>query len=311
MGDTVPFGPGREFELIRAFIDRWGSRAAGIGDDAAVLSPPLGTQLVVSTDASVENVHFRRDWLSAREIGYRAAASALSDLAAMAAEPLGLLAALSCPREWLGDLDEVMDGIGEAAERSGAPIVGGDLTAARELALTITVLGAAAEPVSRRGAQVGDGVYVTGILGGPLAATTALQGGREPAAAARERFARPTPRIREARWLANHGARAMIDISDGLVGDVAHIAAASGVHIVLELGPLPTVDDVTPAQAARSGEEYELVAVAPTALDVTAFTREFGVPLTHVGRVEAGVPGVDTCVDGVRVASAPGFSHFS
>jgi thiamine-monophosphate kinase len=311
MGDVLPFGPGREFELIRAFVDRWGNRAVGIGDDAAVLSPPPGAQLVVSTDASVENVHFRRDWLSAREIGYRAAASALSDLAAMAAEPLGLLAALSCPREWLDELDEVMDGVGDAAERAGTRIVGGDLTAARELALTITVLGAAAEPVSRRGARVGDSVYVTGALGGPLAAITALQEGREPSAAARERFARPTPRIREALWLANHGAHAMIDISDGLAGDVAHIAAASGVRIVLDLGPLPTVDGVTPAQAAQSGEEYELVAVAPTTLDSRAFMREFGVPLTRVGGVEAGAPGVDLCVDGVRVASAPGFSHFS
>lgn len=311
MNRETALGPGREFDVIRALLRRWGGRASGVGDDAAVLSVPASERLVVSTDSSVENVHFRRDWLTAREIGYRATVAALSDLAAMAALPLGIVAALSCPELWLAELSDVAEGIGEAVAEAGTHIVGGDLTAANELVLAITVLGTSPAPIARNGARPGDHVYVTGALGGALAALDAFRAGREPSSDARARFAHPVPRLREARWLAAHGARAMIDISDGLLGDAAHIAAASGVRVVLDLDALPTVDGMSSVDAARSGEEYELIAASPAQLDVSAFARELGIPLTCIGRVEAGAPSVDAFVKGERVASRAGFSHFS
>jgi len=311
MSNGIGLGPGREFDIIRDLVAHWGDRAAGIGDDAALVDVPEGERLVVSTDSSVEHVHFRRDWLTPSEIGYRSAVAALSDLAAMAAQPLGVLVALSCPEPWLAELPNVAKGIGDAVELAGTRIVGGDLTAARELVIAVTVLGASPAPVERRGARAGDLVYVTGALGGPLAALTALRSGRVPTPHARARFAHPVPRIHEAQWLARRGARAMVDVSDGLLGDAAHIAAGSRVQLVLDLHPIPTVDAMRPIDAARSGEEYELIAVLPSPVDVAAFAGEFGIPLTCFGRVEAGAPGVEAYVAGERVASGSGFSHFS
>ena len=286
----LALGAGVEFDAIRGMLRAWGTRATGIGDDAAVLSVPAGESLVVSTDASFEQVHFRREWLSAQEIGARATAAALSDLAAMAATPLGLLLALGVPPSWRDELDALARGVGEAAEAAACPILGGNVTRAGELSLTITVLGGAARPLERTGLQAGDALYVTGTLGGPGAALDALLRGESPRDADRARFAAPQPRLAEARWLAERDARAAIDVSDGLVADAGHLAAASDVGIVLDLAALPCVDGVAPERAASSGEEYELlVAFPPDArLDDQAFRGRFGIPLTRVGRAVAG-----------------------
>lgn len=307
----LSLGPGREFDIVRALERRWGSRAAGLGDDAAVLALPAGERLVVSTDASIEGVHFRTGWLGPRDIGYRATTAALSDLAAMGALPLGVLVALVLPRAWVEYAPELADGVGEAVECARTVIVGGDLTGGGELALTVTVLGHAVTPLTRGGARPGDAVYITGTLGGPLAAVRAWSEGAEPSAAARARFAHPAPRIAEARWLADHGADAAIDISDGLVADLGHIAAASGVTIVVDLDLVPRLAEVSAVDAGRSGEEYELALTAPAGLDTAAFARAFGIPLTHIGRVEAGRARVEAIAQGVRVASPSGFDHFT
>jgi thiamine-monophosphate kinase len=119
------------------------------------------------------------------------------------------------------------------------------------------------------------------------------------------------PRLREARWLASHGAHAAIDISDGLLGDAAHVAAASSVRVVLDLDRLLTMSGVSVTDAAQSGEEYELIVTAPPALEVRAFERQFEVPLVEIGRVEQGEPSVIATAHGERVASTAGFSHFS
>ncbi len=310
MSTNTGLGPGREFDAVRRLLDIWGELSSGVGDDAAVLDVPPGERLVVSADSSVEGVHFRRDWLTARSIGRRAAVSALSDLAAMAAEPLGVLVSISLPESWRADLEELASGIGEAVGAAGTVIVGGDLTAARELAIAITVLGSAVAPLGRSGARPGDVLYVTGRLGGPRAAVEALLGGAEPDRAARERFERPVARIREARWLARHGARALIDVSDGVAGDAAHIAAASGVAIDLKLDAVPAIAGVPPLGAVASGEEYELLAAAPR-LDTDAFLRETGIPLSEVGSVKSGAPAVRAWLAGERVALPGGFDHFS
>ncbi len=313
-------GPGREFDAVRALLARWGDLARGIGDDAAVLDVPPGERLVVSTDSSVEDVHFRRAWLSPEEIGWRAATSALSDLAAMAARPLAVLAALSLPPSWRGDLDALADGLGAAVRAAGAAIVGGDLTSARELGITLTVLGSAAAPVRRGGARPGDALYVTGRLGGPLRALREFERGETPAASDRERFARPQARVAAARWLAARGATALVDVSDGLAADLAHVAAASRVRCVVDAARVPRVDGASVADALSGGEEYELACAAPAGIDVAECARATGVALACVGRVEAAdderPPGVEVRAPGpdggpALVDLPPGYDHLT
>jgi len=300
-----------EFDLVRRMLARWGATASGIGDDAAVMSSTVsGARYITSTDVSVENVHFRRGWITPQEIGYRATAAALSDLAAMAAEPLGILVALTLPDAWRGDLDEIADGIGEAAAGSSTRILGGDLSGGRDLALAITVLGAAERPLLRSGAHAGDLVYVTGTLGGPLAALNAFLKNQAPSREDRARFAHPVPRIREAIGLAKRGVSAATDISDGLAADLQNIAVASGVCISISLDRLPVVSGVSPAEAAGSGEEYELVVTSTVALEAQAFEREFGLPLTQIGAVEAGRPVVSVFDHGAPVPTPVGYFHF-
>lgn len=311
MSYETPLGPGREFDLVRVMTSRWGDRARGIGDDATSLDLPPGEQLVVSTDTSLEDVHFRREWLSPEEIGWRATAAALSDLAAMAAKPLGVLVALTLPPPWLDELGALAEGIAAAASAAGAPIVGGDLTNGAPLALTLTVLGTTAAPLRRSGAQPGDTLWVTGQLGGPALAIAAWSEGRQPTPEARARFARPVPRIREAQWLAAAGATAGIDISDGLGGDAAHLAAASGVRITIEADAVPRIAGADVSTAQRSGEEYELLVTTRTSFDAVAFQRTFGLSLTRIGAVEQGDAGVDLLIGGERVASPAGYDHFS
>lgn len=309
--DGVALGPGVEFDLVRRLLARWGPVAAGLGDDAAILEVPASARLVVSTDTAVERIHFRWEWLSAEEIGWRATAGALSDLAAMAAEPLGLLCAITLPEGGTGRLDDLAAGIGAMATRAGCPIVGGDLTHGERWSLTMTVLGTAIHPVRRAGGRAGDRIYVTGRFGGPGAALDALARGERPAGALRERLARPVPRLDEARWLARHGATAMIDVSDGLASELRHLAAASGVGLDVALERVPCVPDIPPARAAVSGEEYELVCLAPTDLDEAAFARRYGLPLTRIGSAREGEPAVHFTLEGRRVDPGRGYDHFS
>ncbi|MEP7065709.1 MAG: thiamine-phosphate kinase [Gemmatimonadota bacterium] len=313
MTDSIELGPGKEFDIIRELLARWGPRALGIGDDAAMLHVPAGEQLVVSTDSSVEHIHFERAWLTPREIAYRATMAALSDLAAMAASPLGVLLALGLPKSWLDAAGELGDGVADALDRAETLVRGGDITGASDLTIGVTVLGSTSAPLRRNHARLGDTVYVTGVLGGPGAALAAFEGGRVPAAAARERFAHPVARIMEAIWLARGGARAGIDISDGLFADAGQMAAASGVRIQIDLERLPVMEGVTPHDASMSGEEYELIVCAP-ALNASAFSRANRLELTAIGRVVEPIPdgiGVTLRMNGEPLAPAQGFRHFS
>src|SRR5581483_11000519 len=225
--------------------------------------------------------------MSADAIGYRATMAALSDLAAMAATPRGILVALTLPRRWRDSATAIADGIARAARETDAPIVGGDVSGGEALSIAVTVLGSTARPLTRSGAHPGDAIWVTGRFGGPALALDALAGGRRPAPADAARFTAPAARLREGMWLAAHGARAGVDVSDGLAADLGHLAAASGVRVMLDLDLVPTVDGATPEVAAASGEEYELAVAGPADLDAGAFAREFGIPLTRVGTVDA------------------------
>lgn len=308
----ISIGPGREFDLVRAMLAVWGDAASGVGDDAAVVDLDPGERLVVSTDTAVLDVHFRTSWLSAEEIGFRSTMAALSDLAAMAARPVGVLVALTVPPEWTDRVADLSRGIGEAARLCAAPIVGGDLTSGRELSLAITVLGASAHPLSRADARPGDLVYVTGVLGGPSSAVRAWQNGTLPSEWYRARFARPVARIREAAWLAERGARAMIDISDGLASELHHLANASGARFRVDVDRIPCGPGVEWSNAVRGGDEYELLFTAAEAIDVDDFVRAFDVRLTLIGEVLSGAQGeVIAEHDGARVDLALGHDHFS
>lgn len=295
-------GPGFEFDLIRRFLQDMpplpDDVRVGPGDDAAVLAN--GT--VVSVDMSVENVHFRREWLEPEDIGYRAAAAALSDLAAMAAEPLAALAAAAFPQEDVPTFAErVVQGLRQAVEDAGAVLVGGDVSLSPgPVVLDITVLGRTERPVLRNGVQPGDEIWVTGELGGPAAAVVELATGGVPAPGAAQAFRHPVPRIAEARWLAEQvDLHALIDLSDGLSGDAAHLAAASDVGITLRSADVPVHPDLaaTGNEGRRikgslaGGEDYELcLAAAPGAIEAAhdAFVERFGLRLTRVGVAQAG-----------------------
>ena len=309
----VPLGAGGEFDRIRKILDRLGTRAAPTGDDCAIVTIGAET-LAISTDMVTEGTHFRAGWLRPWEIGWRAAAAACSDLAAVAAEPQGLLASVGAPAGWSGEvLADLMDGVAAVAESIGAVVWGGDLVRSERLVIDLTVIGRVARAVRRSGGQVGDGLWVTGRLGGPLAALRALEEGRDPHPSARERFAHPVPRIAEAEWMRDRGATAMIDLSDGLLGDVGHLAAASGVRCVLELERVPAHPSVgAPSDALVSGEEYELLAAMSEDFgeeDAAEFQKRFDLPLTQIGEAREG-QGAVVLWNGEPMDIGDGFQQF-
>ncbi len=319
----IPLGKGAEFDRIRAIAGALGADASALGNDTAVLPPGFG-EVVLSTDLSVEGVHFRREWLGWEEIGWRAASGALSDLAAAGAEVVGLTASIGAPAGEPADhLVALMRGVGAAARSVGGKVLGGDLSRAPAWVVDVTVVGRTAKPMGRVGARPGDGLWVTGSLGGARAALLAWEQGGVPAVGARERFARPVARIAEGRWLAAHGATAMMDISDGLGGDVGHLAAASGVRIDVDLEQIPVHPDAVamalarqePLQAfaARGGEDYQLLVCLPKAFGVdeaTRFQRDTGTRLSRIGRIRRG-SGVAATFAGVPTELAGGHDHFA
>ncbi len=292
-------GPGREFDLIRSFLDGLPAAGPGVrvgpGDDCAVVT---GEGIAVSVDMAVEDVHFRRAWLPPPDIGYHAAAGALSDLAAVAARPIGVLASLALgPGDEDGVGRRLMGGVARAAADAGAVLLGGDLTRSPgPLVVDITVLGEAASPVLRSGARPGEELWVTGRLGAAAAAVKAWLADRTPERSAFDAYARPTPRTREAIWFAERGIpTAMVDLSDGIAGDAGNIAAASGVRIVVWAASLPIAPAAAGSEgvalAAAGGEDYELCFTAqPGAVAAVRaeFQAAFGVPLTRVGEVREG-----------------------
>jgi thiamine-monophosphate kinase len=249
--------------------------ATQLENDAAVVEG-----LVVTQDALVEDVHFRLDWLSWREVGYRAAAVNLSDLSASGAQPLGLVVSLGAPTEALvEDVLELYEGIAE----TGVPVVGGDTTRADTLLLSVTALGRSKRVPGRGGARPGDLLVVTGPLGAAGAAFREQQ------------YVRPPLRLAEGRELART-ASAMLDLSDGLGRDAGHIAARSGVHCAIDLESVPLAAGATVGDLGF-GEDYELLAA----------TREPG-RFPVIGRCEEG-EGVEIRRGGEPV-DLPGWDHF-
>lgn len=248
----------------------------GVENDAAEL--PGGR--VVTQDALLEGIHFRLDWISWRDLGFRAAAVNLSDLAASGAEPEGLVVTLAAPADTAVEaVLELYEGISE----TGVPVIGGDTSSAERLLVSVTALGRSERVPGRGGARPGDVLVVTGPLG---AAGAAFREGR---------YARPPLRLTEGRALAR-SAHAMLDLSDGLGRDAGRLAARSGCRLLVELERVPlapgaTVDDLA------FGEDYELLAAVP---DPGGYV--------VIGRCEAGA-GVELTLAGEPVALA-GYDHF-
>jgi thiamine-monophosphate kinase len=247
----------------------------GIEHDAAEVGG-----LVVTQDALIEGVHFRFDLLSWAELGFRAAAANLSDLAASGAEPLALIVTLAVPGGT--DVADVV-GLYQGLSEAGVPVRGGDTTRADSVMISVTALGRSERVPGRAGARRGDLVVVSGPLG---ASGAAFRAGR---------LARPPVRLEEGRKLAAV-ATAMLDISDGLAVDAAHIAARSGCRVVIELERVPLAGGAT-IEDLGFGEDYELLAATPDAL---------GFPV--IGRCEEG-SGVELTLNGSAVELA-GWEHF-
>lgn len=316
-------GPGKEFDRIRAILARVEEITGDIsnlGDDCALI--PLGrTTMALSIDSSVENVHFRTDWLDFKEIGCRAAGSALSDLAAEGATPIGVLVSIGLPENGKHGTDpaaEIMAGVATMVNNLDAKVLGGDLTRADKYIVDVCVVGTADHPVRRSGAREGDALWVTGYLGGAALALERLRAGQRMPTPLRNRYACPEPRIAAGRWLAHHGATAMIDISDGLGSDAQHLSAASGVGIEINLESIPCWEGVEAIAAVASGEEFELlVTMPPTFADASAsaFRGDTGIELTRIGtclRSTGGRRAGVRLLDRSKAVPLPqGYDHFA
>ncbi len=316
-------GPGKEFDRIRAIFSRLTQLLpdnAPLGDDCALIAVG-GTTLALSIDASIEDVHFRTDWLDFKEIGFRAAGAALSDLAAEGATPLGVLVSLGVPPLNGTKTDpavEIMEGVAAMCGNLRAQVLGGDMTRSAKYTVDVCVIGTAEHPVRRSGARAGDAVWVTGYLGGAALALDTLRKGERMSKLLRNRYACPEPRIEAGRWLASHGATAMIDISDGLAADAQHLAAASEVSIEINMEQIPCWEGVEAMAAVASGEEFELLVTMPSTFgdaSASAFRGETGVELSRIGtclRGAGGRRGGVRLLDHNKPVPLPaGFDHFA
>ncbi|MHB1987161.1 MAG: thiamine-phosphate kinase [Acidimicrobiales bacterium] len=283
MGDHLA-GAGRgvgEFEFLARLRASLEGRArpgeVHVGDDAAVLGSPRG-KVLFATDLAVEGVHFDLELGSVTDAGFKAVVANVSDIAAMGGLPTHVVVGLAAPRGT--DLDGVLSGIREAANEYGVALVGGDLSSAERLFLSVAILGETGSlpPVLRSGARPSDDLWCTGPLGASAAGLRILRGSKDPGTRrgasenAVKAFLRPRARPREGRLAAQLGATAMIDISDGFSQDVSHLASQSKVGIALDL--VPVAPGATEEDALGGGEDYELIFAIPADVPVVdAFGR--------------------------------------
>ncbi len=303
-----------EFGLIAALAERLpqGDRVLiGPGDDAAVVAVPEG-RVVVSTDVLVESRHFRRDWVDAVDVGRRVAAANLSDVNAMGGRATALTVGLAAP----GDLPvswalELADGLAEEAGLVGASVVGGDITGADQVRVAVTVLGVGdGEPVRRSGARPGDVVALAGRQGWAAGGLAVLGRGFRSPRKLVDAYRRPEPPYGAGARAAAAGATAMIDVSDGLLADVGHIAEQSGVAVDISSAafevaePLQAVGSALGVDPMRfilaGGDDHALVATFP---DVTALPPGW----RPIGTV---AEGAGVTVDGADYEGSRGWTHF-
>jgi thiamine-monophosphate kinase len=305
----------------------------GMGDDAAMLAPERGCQDVVTTDALVEDVHFRRAWSSPQDIGHKALAVNVSDLAAMGATPRAVLLSLALPVDLtVADFDGLVDGFLALASSLRMPLVGGNITRSPgPLMVSVTAIGVVRprRVMTRAGARPGDRLFVTGALGAAAAGLAMLEAGAVPspddraAAECVRAYHHPNAQIRTGMVIAhNRVATACMDLSDGLADAVRQVAEASGCGADVTAAAIPVhpgarrwaeasgVDPVT--FAVGGGEDYELLfAVHPrrTRRFLAAIRQAGNVPVTEIGICTKGTQ-VDLVRDDVRVPLSGGFAHF-
>ncbi len=299
----------RVAHLAEQFHAEDSSVRVGIGDDAAFLT----NGIVASVDTQVEHVHFKREWLSFRELGYRAVMSAASDLSAKGVETRWILSAAALPMIDDGAFKALVDGTAEAASDLGACVIGGNLSRASEISLTTTVLGSTSmTPILRSGARVGDSLFVSGMLGERALGRFALEANAGPSELS-SRFVNAWRRVRArtdvALTLHVHEVSAAIDLSDGLLSDARHLAHASNVQLEIDYTLIPRADDSATFAASlglkwsdvvlAGGEDYEILFTA------SSDRVPFG---CRIGRVIAGPP--DVTLLNVSVPRATGFNHF-
>jgi thiamine-monophosphate kinase len=263
-----------------------GGIALGIGDDCAIFRPRGASEdLLITTDMLIEGTHFRREGRRAEDVGWKALARALSDLAAMGGEPRFCLLSLALP-PWAGRpwIDGFYRGLLRLARRAGAPLIGGDLARAEKAMCDVVACGAAprGQALRRDGARAGDGIYVSGALGG---SALGLATGRGKAW---RRHLRPEPRLALGRFLRRLGATAAMDLSDGVSLDLRRLCLAS--RLAAEISPPPVFPGATLEQALHGGEDYELLFTAPPRARVPAAFE--GLPLTRIGEMRKGLPGL-------------------
>jgi len=310
-----------EFGLLDRLLPLPGGRdlIVGPGDDCAVVRAG-NSDWLLTTDTLVENVHFRRGWMTSRQLGRRAYLVNASDIAAMGGEPRYCLIAAAAPPSFpAADLLAILRGVASAATADGAVVAGGNLTAARQLAINIALVGAAPpRPLLRRGARHGDLLFVTGRLGDAALGLRELRRDRRARGMAARRFREPQPRLREGAALARRRlATAAIDISDGFLQDLGHLCRASNVGAVVEIERLPMSPQVRRAGwqlALTGGEDYELLCAVPLRNEerLRRLAAELGCRFTLVGRCVAareGVRVVDARGDVMKDAMS-GFDHF-
>ena len=314
--------------IARFFAPIAGSGGLGLADDAALIAPPAGHEIVVTVDALVSGGHFFADD-PPESIARKALGVNLSDLAAKGADPLGFVLALALPEGWTADwLALFARGLGEEAARQNCPLLGGDTVKARgPLTLSITAFGAvpSGRMVPRTGARPGDRLYVSGTVGdAALGLRLRLDGAAAPPWAGHllDRYLHPHPRLALRGALRRHASGAM-DVSDGFVGDLAKMMRASGASAAVDLAAVPLSEAAHAAVAAdpaafeaavTGGDDYEILASVPEA-EAAGFEAEalaVGVPVAAVGRVVAGDgPPAFRGRDGAAVTYARGsFSHF-
>jgi len=298
-----------------AFIDRIRRRVPpaevrlGIGDDAAIVDVPAGHSIVYCSDLLAENTHFLRELHPPDSLGYKAIAVNVSDVVAMGGTPMYLTLSVALPGELdLEWMDGFIDGLARACTEFGVALVGGDSSSATNIFIDVSMIGSVpvGQEVRRSGAKAGDGIYVTGSLGGSALGLDSLRSGKASHPSV-QRHLYPIPRHRVGRAIAAQ-AHAMIDISDGLSTDLNHIVQESKVCARIYKRLLPAAEDATEAQVLHGGEEYELIIVAP---ELPAELE--GVPITRIGEiVPAAMDPQIYLIDGSTesVLVPQGYQHF-
>jgi thiamine-monophosphate kinase len=316
-----------EFEFIHHIKEKYA--LTKVGDDCAVLPYDGESDMLITSDMLAEDIDFRLDWTTPELLGHKALAVSLSDIAAMGGEPKWAMLSIGVPEDlWHGDfLDRFYDGWQRLAGEYGVELVGGDVSrVAEKLVIDSTVLGKVAQgkAILRSGAKEGDGIFITGSLGGAAAGLRILEAGRNSAAdsgAANRLITRqlaPNPRLDVAALIARcEGVTAMIDISDGLSSDLRHICEASGCGAEIDPAKLPIDADIAVLQtspddqfdlALNGGEDFELLFTA----DPKLFSAPSDAAITPLGTITASVGSIELIRDGQRRPMPPrGYRHFS